>query len=433
MSLELRHHVDVSITSRGLRRRDFLRGVSAAALAGGLVNWHDYVGLQAAELRKRGMSCILLWMQGGPSHFETFSPKPDHENGGETKAIATAVPGIQIAENLPQVAQQMQDIAIVRSMTSKEGAHPRATYLLHTGYLPTASIKYPEIGAVVSKYTKHQDLELPAFVRVGGARQLGGAGGGMLGVEHDPFVLAAAGRPPANGSLTTEVPRYERRLALLDELETDYAATSGKQEVADHRKLYQKAAKLVLSPQMKTFDLEQESASMRDAYGRSAFGSGCLLARRLVESGVPFVEVTMDGWDTHQDNFSRTKSLCSSIDQPMAQLIKDLKERGLLESTLVVWMGEFGRTPRVNPRGGRDHYPVAFNVAMAGGGVRGGQVIGRTDAAGAMVEDRPVSVPDLFQTFCHALSIDPKSENIASNGRPIKIVDGGAPVKELFG
>jgi uncharacterized protein (DUF1501 family) len=232
--------------------------------------------------------------------------------------------------------------------------------------------------------------------------------------------------------LPTAADRYARRLDLLDRLEADYAATHARQEVAGHQKLYRQAARMIQSPQMKAFDLEQESAATRAAYGEGAFASGCLLARRLVEAGVPFVEVGLNGWDTHLDNFAQVKSLAKQVDQPFAQLIADLKQRGMLDSTLVVWMGEFGRTPRVNPRGGRDHYPRAFNVVLGGGGVRGGRVIGKTDAGGSSVEDRPVSVPDLFQSFCKSLAIDPSYQNMAGNGRPIKLVEHGEPVAELF-
>ena len=190
---------------------------------------------------------------------------------------------------------------------------------------------------------------------------------------------------------------------------------------------------MVTSARMDAFQLERESDAMRDQYGRTDFGAACLLARRLVETGVTFVEVNSNGWDTHDNNFERTTNLCGQIDQPIAQLITDLRARGMLDSTLVVWMGEFGRTPKINPRGGRDHFPRAFNVALAGGGIRGGQVIGHTDAGGAAVTDHPVSVQDLFQTFCKSLGIDPTIENMSSIGRPIKIVDGGKPVAQLFG
>ena len=189
---------------------------------------------------------------------------------------------------------------------------------------------------------------------------------------------------------------------------------------------------MILSPQMDAFDLMQEPETIRTAYGTSEFASGCLLARRLIEAGVTFVEVHCRGWDTHKDNFTKTPELASQIDQPMAQLITDLKQRGMLDSTLIVWMGEFGRTPRVNPRGGRDHFPRAFCAALAGGGIRGGQVIGKVDEKGTEVTDRPVSVPDLFQTYCQSLQIDAEHENISRSGRPVKIVTEGQSVAELF-
>jgi uncharacterized protein (DUF1501 family) len=190
---------------------------------------------------------------------------------------------------------------------------------------------------------------------------------------------------------------------------------------------------MVLSPKMEAFDLSRESSAMRGAYGKTDFGSGCLLARRLVEAGVTFVEVGLGNWDTHQDNFTRTHALAGELDRPFAQLVSDLKTRGMLDKTLVVWMGEFGRTPRINPRGGRDHYPRAFSAVLAGGGVRGGRTLGATDAAGAEIEDRPVTAPDLFRTIYKSLGIDAEKENMSPIGRPIKIVDGGKPVDELFG
>lgn len=429
MTMHLRHQVDVSVSKRGeIRRRDFLRGIAAASVAAGTLSWRDMVALQAGELQKRGMSCILLWMSGGPSQFETFSPKPGHANGGETKAINTSVPGIQIGENFPHVAKMMHEAALIRSMTSKEGSHPRASYLMHTGYLPTANVKYPAFGSIVAQQNPRAELDLPAFVRIG-ANSRDGSGGGLLGIEYDPLVMPVAGKPPTNSAPATPVDRYTRRLNLLDRLEGGNAAAH---EVAEHQKLYQKASRMILSSQMQAFDLDQEPAAMREAYGDSQFGLGCLLARRLVESGVPSIEVTLGGWDTHLDNFPRVKELAGQVDQPLAYLLTDLKQRGLLDSTLVIWMGEFGRTPRINPRAGRDHYPRAFNVLLAGGGIRGGQVIGSTDESGTDVADRPVGPTDLLQTFCKSLQIDPSFENIAPNGRPIKIVDGGVPVAELF-
>ena len=328
------------------------------------------------------------------------------------------------------MAKMMGDAAIIRSMTSKEGSHPRASYLLHTGYLPTASVKYPSIGSLVASELADPKSQLPSFVRIGG-RGGNSSGAGFLGVQFDPFDVQNPSSPPTNTQPASDVARYQRRLALLDRLQADFARESP-DVVADHKKLYDRAARMVLSSDMKAFDLSQESAKVRESYGEGQFAAGCLLARRLVEAGVTFVEVTSNGWDTHDDNFARSKRLSGEVDQPFAQLLRDLKARGMLGKTLVVWMGEFGRTPRINPRGGRDHYPRAFNAVLAGGGIRGGQVIGETDSGGNAVEKRPVTVPDLFQTICTSLVIDPAKENLSGIGRPIKIVDGGEPVKELL-
>ncbi|MBX9790235.1 MAG: DUF1501 domain-containing protein [Pirellulales bacterium] len=425
----------VTVNRQGVvGRRDFLKCVSASALAAGTVTWTDLVAASADDLRRRGRACILLWMQGGPSQFETLDPKPGHANGGATEAIDTTVSGIRIAANFPNLAKQMKHAAILRSLTSKEGNHQRATFLMHTGYAPTASVKHPALGSIVARELGRPECELPAFVRIGGdIRQRNSGNGGFLGVEYDPFAIREAGKLPENAAPTTEVTRYRRRLDLLEKLEADYAKGDGSQRVVDHRKLYEKTSRMILSKDMRAFDLEREPAAVREAYGSTPFASGCLLARRLVESGVPFVEVQLNGWDTHDNNFDRVKQLSGQVDQPVANLLADLDARGILERTLVIWMGEFGRTPKINPRNGRDHYPRAFSALLAGGGVRGGQVVGSTTAGGDEVAERPILVTDFFQTLCRSLEIDPAKENMTPIGRPIKIVDGGQPVSELFG
>jgi Protein of unknown function (DUF1501)/TAT (twin-arginine translocation) pathway signal sequence len=432
-SIKLEHHVHARTNCDCVvHRRDFLRVAAAAGAAAGLVSWTDAISLSADDLRQRGMACILLWMGGGPSQFETFSPKPAHANGGETKAISTSVSGIQIADTLPHVAGVMDRLAVIRSMTSKEGSHPRASFLLHHGYLPMGGVKFPTLGSNVAHQIGDAAFDLPSFVRIGGRRNDAG-GGGFLGVDYDPFVLQNPERNPENTQPPTRDERFARRLKLLDRLEADFGAVEGADIVADHRKLIRKSSEMIFSPRMEAFDLSHEADNMRDAYGRTQFGAGCLLARRLVEAGVTFVEVNLEGWDTHDDNFKRTTQRTEMIDQPMAQLIRDLGQRGMLERTLVVWMGEFGRTPRINARAGRDHYPRAFNIALAGGGIRGGQVIGETDAGGVEVSDRPVTVPDLFRTIYTTLGIDADYENMSRIGRPIKLVDGGEVVRELLG
>jgi len=434
--MSLHHLASVSVRRGQVRRRDFLRFIPAAAAAAGALSWQDHVMANAPALRKAGKACILLWMGGGPSQFETFDPKPGHANGGETKTIKTAVDGVEIADSLPQVAKAMKDLCLIRSMTGKDGQHPRATFLMHTGYAPSAAVKYPTFGSIVAKELGDPASDLPSFVRIGagqGANASAMGGAGILGVDYDPLTMTAAGRAPENTTLSTDQPRFQRRMNLLERIQGDYANHGGQQEVADHQKIYAQASRLVLSPKMTGFDLDKEPQKVKDLYGSSAFGQGCLLARRLIETGVTFVEVTLGNWDTHQDNFNRTRTLTGQLDQPFAALLADLKDRGLLDSTLVIWTGEFGRTPRINPNSGRDHYPRAFTSILAGGGVKGGQVIGSTDEGGDAVKDRPVSVNDLLRTACHSLSIDADKQNMSSIGRPIKIVDGGAVVNEVFG
>ena len=432
MTANLQHHTAVAVRGgRVVGRRDFLKQTAALGLAAGAMSWTEAIAAQADELRSRGMACILLWMSGAPSQFETWSPLPGHPNGGETRAIPTTVSGIQISENLPFCAKVMNDIALIRSVTSKEGNHQRATYFLHHGYLPTGGVKFPTLGANVAQQIGDAANQLPNFVQIGG-RLPNSGGGGLLGIDYDPLVLQSATRPPANTAPSAQTVRYERRLRLLESLEGGFAAAGGAQIVADQHKLVRRAADMIHSPKMETFDLDREPAELRAAYGQGEFAAGCMMARRLVERGVAFVEVASKGWDTHFDNFTRTRDLCGEVDQPTAQLITDLNQRGMLDRTLVIWMGEFGRTPRINLRAGRDHYPKAFSVALAGGGVRGGQVIGRLDKSGSDVSDRPVLVTDLFRSIYHALRLDPDYENTSSNGRPIKLVDGGAVVRELF-
>lgn len=429
----LQHHIQASVDKhRVTSRRDFLRAVGVAGATAGVLSWTDAISLAADDLRKRHKACILLWMAGGPSQFETFSPLPDHPNGGETKAISTSVPGIHIAENLPRVAETIDNWAIIRSMTSKEGSHPRASFYMHHGYLPMGGVKFPTLGSNVAHQIGDAACELPSFVRVG-ARSQNAGNAGFLGVDYDPLILTRSDRPPNNTIPTTDNARYLRRLGLLRGLELDFATAEGSDLVADHRKLVSSAAEMILSPKMEAFDLDREPAKVREAYGEGQFAAGCLLARRLVEHGVTFVEVGSGGWDTHDDNFNRTKNLTSQIDQPMAQLVIDLKARGLLDDVLVIWMGEFGRTPKINGRAGRDHYPRAFNVALAGCGVRGGQVIGTTDKSGSRVEERPVQVKELFASIYTLLGIDPGHENMSHIGRPIKLVDEGLAVEELWG
>jgi hypothetical protein len=406
-------------------RRRFLGGL-AGGLAG--LGWARPLPAFADQLRRQGRSCILLWMAGGPSQFETFDPKPGAETQGPTKAIATGVPGLQIAEHWARLAPLMKEVALIRSMTSSEGNHGRASYLLHTSYAPSGGITHPGIGSQVAQELGRAESDLPLVVSISGPS----VGPGFLGVKYAPFVITNPAQPPDNLPAPVPAARLRRRLGLLDELEAPLAATGAGPLVRDHRELYQQTARLITSPRTSAFRLDLEPGAVRDLYGASPFGQGCLMARRLIEAGVPFVEVQSSGWDTHGTELPALKKLIPPVDRGTAALLADLKMRGLLERTLVIWMGEFGRMPWINLTAGRDHYPQAFNLFLAGCGVQGGRVIGATDKKGVEVVERPVTVADLFCTFCQALDIDPRKEKDSDVGRPVKIVEKGRAVGEVF-
>ena len=410
-------------------RRDFLLRSAGVTASLGLTEWLSLSSLFASESKPR--SCIVLWMAGGPSQLDTWDPKPESRNGGEFGAIETAVSGIRVSEHLPKLASEMKELAVIRSMTSREGNHQRARYLVHTGYTPQGPTTHPSLGALAASRLAEKEPELPPFISINGPS----AGPGILGVNYAPFVVRDPTRPIDNLSYPRRVDkkRFDRRYDLLQKMEARFLKEHPAVEAEGHWATVQKAVELMHSPSLDAFDLSQEKASLKESYGENGFGQGCLMARRLVERGVRYVEVELNGWDTHTNNFETTRELMGSHDPAMATLIRDLRERELADSTLVVWMGEFGRTPRINGRGGRDHYPSAWSAVLAGGGIKGGQVIGATNANGEEIRERPVSVPDLFASICHSLGIDPEDVNLSPLGRPITVTDGGKMVQELFG
>jgi hypothetical protein len=343
------------------------------------------------------------------------------------------VPGLQISEHFPKFARMMNHAAVLRGMSTNEGAHGRAKYYIHTGYKEgQGGLTYPSLGSLVSAEIGRPDAPMPNYVAIG-ARSYGA---GFLGVRHAPVIVARPDRGVENIKPIVNNSHFQDRLGMLQEMESAFYREYKAEASADHKTTYQRAVTLMRSKEAKAFDLSLEPASSRAGYGSSRFGDGCLLARRLIEAGVSFVEVTVGGWDTHQNNFERVKQLSQECDPAMAALVHDLKQRGLLDSTLIVWMGEFGRTPRINQRGdkpGRDHYPRAWSSVMIGGGIKGGQVVGKTDKEGAAVVERPISALDFLATVCEVLGINWKKQNNTPIGRPIRIVDKGAnPIKELF-
>jgi uncharacterized protein (DUF1501 family) len=440
----------MSIFHAKLDRRHLLR-VGAVSTAVSMSGWLGQLACAAAaDNPQRKRSCILLWMSGGPSQMDTFDLKPGHANGGPFKAAETSVPGIQISEHFPQVGKLAKHLAVVRSMNSKEGDHGRATYLLRTGYVPQGPVQYPSLGALVSKELGEDDAALPGFVSVAPFRVLnqGAFGSGFLGPRYAPLIVgegAIAGPqagPNADRALRVQdlTPptdinreRADARLDLLKQVQRDFAAAHPDAPAGSHQSAYEGAVRLMRTSAAKAFDLEEEKAATRDKYGRNLFGQGCLLARRLVEKGVPFVEVTLNGWDTHANNAQQVRALSQTVDPAWASLMTDLADRGLLDTTLIVWMGEFGRTPKFGRADGRDHWPNTFSAVLAGGGIKGGQVIGATSEDGVSVKERPVSVPELLATVCRALGIDHEKQNLSNVGRPIRVVAPGAqPVQEAL-
>lgn len=419
--------------SEMMNRREAMKLSAAGVLGVSVSNWFNILAAHASETRQQTKNCILLWMDGGPSHKDTWDLRPGTDNGGPYRQIQTNVNGIQISEHFPQMARLMNHAAIIRSMSTPEGAHARAKYNLHTGYREgQGGIVYPSIGSIVSKELGSESNPLPNFVSIGNRAY----GAGFLGARHQPLIVNDAARGVENLRTGINQSQFDSRVGLLDELESGFQRQHNANTAEAHRTTMQRAVTLMRDTGTQAFDISREPAASAAAYGNTAFGRGCLMARRLVETGVKFVEVTLGGWDTHQNNFERVRQLSETVDPAMSALVRDLQTRGMLDNTLVIWCGDFGRTPRINARGaqpGRDHYPRAWSSVMVGGGIRGGQVIGRTDAEAATVTDRPVGTFDYMATVCRALGIDYNKQNHAPNGRPIRIVDRPAtPIAQLF-
>jgi hypothetical protein len=435
-------------------RRQLL-GWGALAAAGALVGLPgrgaraDERGPTRGALPAGGQArqVVLLYMNGGASHFETFDPKPGTTEGGPTRTIATKVPGVHIASTLPLLAARMDRIALIRGMSTKEGNHDRARYLMHTGYAPTPTVQHPGIGSWLSHEKAAKEAALPAYVAINGP----GSAPGLVGPGHAPFQVRtpqgnAQGRRPqagpgrgtpevvqnlrAPGSVPAE--RRDRRLDLLGELNEGFGAAHGTGMTQAQAAMFERARQLMDTPQNTAFDVTAETAATQDRYGRNDFGQGCLMARRLLEQGVTCVEVMSNGWDTHDDNFNRVAALNADIDRGASALLDDLAASGRLGETLVVWLGDFGRTPRITASQGRGHFPAAWSTWLAGGGVHGGRVIGRTSADGSEVVDGRVGVEDLFASIAHATGMDPQ-RTLYANGRPISLVNEiGHPVADLF-
>lgn len=391
--------------------------------------------LAARAARARGAerprSLLVVWLAGGPSQLETFDPHPGAPAGGPTGAIDTTIPGVRIASHYPRVAERLHRVAVLRSLVSKEGDHERAQYAVKTGYRPDPTALHPAIGALAAHELPAEGLEIPRFVSLGPAEFP--SRGGYLGSGFDPYRVFEPGGRGQNLVPSVDADRQERRLGALDALTRSFErGREGAVGRTLHERTVAAALELMGSEQLDAFEIDDEPQSVREAYGDGDFGRGCLVARRLLEAGVRSVEVTLGGFDTHAANFTGHAERAKSLDPALAALLDDLAERDLLESTVVLVAGEFGRTPSINPLDGRDHWPHGFSALLGGAGIAVGQVIGATDPEGReRAPSDPIEIPDLTATVFSALGIDFARELTTPVGRPLKL-SPGTPVARLL-
>lgn len=433
-------------TPAGMTRRHFMQHLATSTMAIPGLQFLSHLEAHAADLKKANKSCILLWMSGGPPTIDIWDLKPESKNGGEFKPINTTG-DLQISEHMPETAKQMKHLAVVRSMSTREADHGRGRYFMHTGFIPNPTVVHPTFGSVVSYElaSKRKELEIPSFVSIGGPSM----GPGFLGMSHAPFQVGSNGqiRDAKMGDLSDS--RLSQRLRMLDSIETNFIQSNRGQSAEDHKNVYKKAVNLMTSKQMAAFKVADEKPETVELYcgpstggaaqgmgmGRNnTFGMGCLLARRLVEAGVPFVEVDLGGWDLHAQVFNTLKTQrLPVIDRAIAGLTADLQQRGMLKDTVIVWMGEFARTPRINQDVGRDHWAASWSVMIGGGGLKGGQAVGATDKDGTSVVGTAYLPGDIWATAAYALGIPLDTVHTSKNGRPMKLANSGTPIKELIG
>ncbi len=442
-----------------MNRRHFLQHMAgASALALPSINFVQNLRAAEGQLKKENKSIVIFWMSGGPSHMDLWDVKdPNQTNAGEFKRIKTAASGVEISEVLPTVAEQFKHLAIVRSLSSQEADHNRGTIKMNTGRTPNPVVQYPHIGSLASSQLTSKDLPLPGFIGVGGTAQRIGAG--FLGMQYAPFIVQNAGQPPANIAMqsslgSTDKDRLERtrrRQRLFYEIEDNFAEAgfphlrskksdpterdleeAAAREAAGsaaqaHTGVYKKGFDLTVSPLRTVFDVNKEPTSVIDAYGGRAngFGMGCLLARKLIEKGVTAIEIDLGGWDNHGNIFNTIRTGNGPrLDKGMGTLIKELDERGLLKNTVVMWAGEFGRTPRINQNGGRDHWARGWSIVIGGGAIKGGQTYGATTPDGMDVADKPCSIGDVYATLFAGLGLEPSTQIRDNLGRPTAIAEG---------
>lgn len=415
----------------GMNRRHFMSHLAgAAAMASPVTYFTNTLLANASDMRKRHKACIMLWMGGGPSSMDIWDLKPGAATGGPFKQISTSANGVAICEHMPLMATQMHNMAVVRSMSTREADHMRGRYYMHTGYVPNPNVEHPSYGSVISHELADQvtSLDIPPFVSVGG----GSVGPGFLGMTWAPFVVDYNGNI-RNLDMGIDPSRIGQRLEMLAALENGFIAQKRGGAAEEHAKIIHKTVKLMTSKQMDAFKVSREPKETQEKYGSSGFAKGCLMARRLVEAGVPFVEVDLGGWDNHTDIFPTLQNQkLPELDKAMSALVSDLEERGMLDDTVIVWMGEFGRTPNINGNGGRDHWARSWSVVVGGGDFRRGISVGETSADGKEVASEAYTSQDLMASVLKSLGISLETTFTAKNGRPMKIANSGKVIKELF-
>jgi hypothetical protein len=385
---------------------------------------------QGASSKAQAEHVILFWNSGGMSHLDTWDPKPGRKVQGEFNPIKTSVDGMEISEIFPQLAKQMHHGALIRSIAGTNGDHGRAQYELQTGFNQSPNIMHPGLGSLVA-HEREPLGDLPALVSISGQA----ARAGYLGQKCEAYFVGRPGQKDPYLTFPEGIShaRGMQRLQILKKMNRRTSAQNGAEELKASQTALKDAVALMESPALKAFDLKKENPTTVEKYGDTEFGRGALLARRLVEQGVRFVQVNRGGFDNHGNIFQAMRNHGADMDPAIASLISDLKANGKLEKTLIVVLSEFGRTPRINDGGGRDHWARVFSCMMAGGGIKGGSIIGASDPDGMEVAERPVKVADLHATLCHALGIDLNKELTTPQGRPIRLVRKEAnPINELF-
>ena len=424
-----------------LNRRDFVATAAKTFLG---VTALDHLGPKAFALAGENTSplkqvgtarnVIYLYMTGGMSHLDTFDPKENKDVMGTTEVIKTNADGIRLSDNLPLLARQADKLAIVRSMASTQGAHEQGRYYMRTSYTLRSSIRHPSMGAWLQKLQDRGNPSLPGSVMIGNDSRHPGAG--FFEAKFSPLMVNSpedgVGNIRMNPAFDSEA-SFNSHLDISRKLDQKFAEKYNLKKVRAYSDMYDDAVKMMKSEELVAFNLDEEPAELRKQYGKDRFGQGCLLARRLVEHGIRFVEVTFGNWDTHNANFTKVPELCDELDAALSALLADLESRGMLDDTLVVLATEFGRTPEVNANDGRDHHPKAFSCALAGGGIRGGQVYGATDERGFAIAEKAVTIPDFNATIAYALGLPLDQVLYSPSKRPFTVADKGRPVTELFG